>query len=497
MPYHKGATAFLRWVTFDGFNLAQLISNGPERGSSAAPTHGAQLGRKTIMKRIALAALLTTATATSALAAGLDRSNQSILPVFDDPGTINFSIAHAMPDVTGSDALGNNYDVAEDYTTYTFSYTNRFSDSLSFSIIGDQPFGADILYNGNPASSVLGGVKADINTDALAFLLRYKINSNVSVFGGPRLQRAGGEIALNGQAYARGFAGAAGARGLATALETGGAAGAAVLAGLASQGDVPTILAGVALGDPAAAGATTIINGAAGGIFATDVTAAVATATAVNGPSGDFVTDGGYSAILDQDWGLGYSIGAAYEIPEIALRLAVSYNSTVEHDSDTVENSFSAISAAGVTTFETPQSVNVDFQTGINEKTLLLASYRWSNWGDFDVIPPDLGSDLANLDDGHRWTLGLARRFSEDLVGLASLTYEKEGGAETVSPLGPTDGIIGLSLGGRYTSGNMNVSGGVSYSALGNANAGVGDVAVASFRDNSAIGFGFKLQYNF
>ena len=446
------------------------------------------------MKRIALAALLTTATATSALAAGLDRSNQSILPVFDDPGTINFSIAHAMPDVTGSDALGNNYDVAEDYTTYTFSYTNRFSDSLSFSIIGDQPFGADILYNGNPASSMLGGVKADINTDALAFLLRYKINSNVSVFGGPRLQRAGGEIALNGQAYARGFAGAEGARELAAALQADVATGAAVLAGLASQGDVSTILAGVALDDLDATDAITFIENAG---FATDVTAAQNTAAEINGPSGDFVTDGGYSAILDQDWGLGYSIGAAYEIPEIALRLAVSYNSTVEHDSDTVENSFSAINAAGVTTFETPQSVNVDFQTGINEKTLLLASYRWSNWGDFDVIPPDLGSDLANLDDGHRWTLGLARRFSEDLVGLASLTYEKEGGAETVSPLGPTDGIIGLSLGGRYTSGNMNVSGGVSYSALGNANAGVGDVAVASFRDNSAIGFGFKLQYNF
>ena len=446
------------------------------------------------MKRIALAALLTTATATSALAAGLDRSNQSILPVFDEAGTINFSVSHAMPDVTGSDALGNTYDVAEDYTTYTLSYTNRFTDQLSFSIIGDQPFGANILYNGDPDASFLGGVKAQIDTDALTFLLRYKLNNNVSVFGGPRLQRAGGEIVLNGLGYARQFAAGAGAEGLATALQNGGVAGATVLAQLASMGDVTTILGGVALADTTVAGATTAITNAG---FGADVATAQATATAVNGPGGAFTSNGGYSAILDQDWGVGYSVGAAYEIPDIALRLAVSYNSTVEHSSDSVENSFSISNVSGVTTFETPQSLNVDFQTGINERTLLLAGYRWSNWGDFDVVPVELGSDLANLDDGHRWNLGLARRFNEELVGLASLTYEKDGGGETVSPLGPTDGIIGLSLGGRYTAGNLNISGGVSYSILGSANAGISDVAVASFTDNSAVGFGFKLQYNF
>ena len=448
------------------------------------------------MKRIALAALLTTATATSALAAGLDRSNQSILPVFDEAGTINFSVSQAMPNVTGSDG-GNTYDVAEDYTSYSLTYTNRVSDSLSFTIIGDQPFGANTLYNGDPGTSMLGGVKADISSDALSFLLRYKLNGNVSVFGGPRLQRAGGEIALNGQAYARAFAGAAGARDLATALQGGGTDGADVLTVLASLGDVPTILAGVALDDTDAAGAIALINAAGTGQFAADVTAAQATATAVNGPTGDFVSNGGYSAVLDQAWGVGYSVGAAYEMPEIALRLAVTYNSTVEHQSDSVENSFAISNVAGVTTFESPQSINVDFQSGINERTLLLAGYRWSNWGDFDVIPPELGSDLANLDDGHRWNLGLARRFSEEFVGLASITYEKEGGGATVSPLGPTDGLIGLSLGGRYTSGNLNVSGGINYSLLGNADAGVGGVAVANFTDNSAVGFGFKLQYEF
>ena len=439
------------------------------------------------MKRIALAALLTTATATSALAAGLDRSNQSILPVFDDPGTINFSIAHAMPDVTGSDALGNNYDVAEDYTTYTLSYTNRFTDQLSFSIIGDQPFGANILYNGDPDASFLGGVKAQIDSDAMTFLLRYKLNNNVSVYGGPRFQRVGGEVALNGLAYAKSFAGLAGAKALGTAL-----AGDPVLATLAALGDVPTILAGVALGEDDARDATALLISSG---FSSQVGAAQATATAVRG--GLFTSGGGYNAVLDQDWGVGYSIGAAYEIPDIALRLAVTFNSTVEHNSSSIENSFSAPNAAGVTNFETPESINVDFQTGLNETTLLIAGYRWSHWGDFDLIPAELGLDLANLEDGHRWNLGLARRFNEELVGLASLTYEKDGGGETVSPLGPTDGIIGLSLGARYTSGNMNVSGGVSYSALGNANAGVGDVAVASFTDNSAIGFGFKLQYNF
>jgi|GEM_PF-1068543 len=38
------------------------------------------------MKRIALAALLTTATATSALAGGIDRSGQFLAPLFQDGG---------------------------------------------------------------------------------------------------------------------------------------------------------------------------------------------------------------------------------------------------------------------------------------------------------------------------------------------------------------------------------------------------------------------------
>ena len=53
-----------------------------------------------------------------------------------------------------------------------------------------------------------------------------------------------------------------------------------------------------------------------------------------------------------------------------------------------------------------------DFQTGIAENTLLTASYRWTEFSAVDVVPDFLGTDLVNLDDGERYTIGLAHRFS-------------------------------------------------------------------------------------
>jgi len=389
------------------------------------------------MKRIALAAALTTATATSALAAGLDRSGQNVLAIFDDPNTLTFSVSHVMPSVTGTDAgNGSSYDVNGSYTQVLASYANEINETLSYAVIFDQPFGLDLLYGSTAATDALAGTKGDVTSQALTFLLKHKFNDQISAFGGIRAQEVTGDITLNGGGWAVAFA----------------------------SNLVP------------ASGTTAISN---------------------DGTTSTFITGGGYNAKYSSSWGVGYTVGGAYEKPDIALRAALTYHSEVTHDTNVIETSGPNTIGNGTGSFQTPQSINFDFQTGINESTLLMAGVRWTDWDDFALTPPQLNSNLASISGEFRYNLGLAKRFNENFVGLASLTYEKDGGGATISTLGPVDGQIGLSLGGRYTSGNVNLSGGVSYTKLGGANAAIGPTTVASFTDNSAVGVGFKLEYSF
>ncbi|PWJ21003.1 OmpP1/FadL family transporter [Jannaschia seohaensis] len=438
------------------------------------------------MNRFVLAAVATTVSAGTAVAGGLDRSGQSVAAIFDPANTLSFGLSYVQPDLTGADTggTGGSYDAGGDYANFGWSFTNAVNDRFSYAIIGDQPFGADILYNDDPTASNLGGTKADLSSNAVSFIGKYRFSERFSLFGGLRAERAGGEITLNGLAYQA----ALGARGLGQALSRAAASGDPLSAGvLQSVGaSAPQALAGVAVGSPQTQALEQQLR--SNPSFAQSLDAIQA-----------FTSTGGYDVVIEQDWGLGLTFGAAYEIPEIALRLAVTYHSEVTHDTTGNETSilFGGTTLSNDLSFASPQSVNIEFQTGIAEDTLLLAGLRWADWGDFDVIPKLLGSDLANIDDSYRWSLGVARRFNENLVGLATIIYEKDRGTDTVTPLGPTDGQIGVSLGARYTSGNLNISGGINYTKLGDAYAGVANQPVALFEDNSAIGIGLKVAYEF
>ena len=421
------------------------------------------------------ALLLTTSLAA---AGGLDRSGQSLLSIFNDDGTADVSFGYIMPSVTGTDGNNVQYDVGASYVQLGATYTREINSEFSFGLIYDQPFGADIFYNGD--GGTLSGTKAAIASDAFSAIGKYQLNERVSVFGGLRMQRVGGGITLNGTAYQN-------------ALAT---AGVAAQAALAIPGLTSEILGGALQADPTAFAAFNNIYLAANSPAGFDLTSL---GGMVQGISNDISVNDGYQLQLDDDLGFGYSFGAAYEIPEIAFRAAITYHSEVDHNNSTSED-FRGTNIGIVFDedwFFTPQSVNVEFQTGIAENTLLNASMRWTNWGDFDVISPELGTDLANLDDSYRWSLGVARRFSEEFAGSLTMTYEEKGDASTVSPLGPNDGQIGISLGGRYESDGMTVSGGVNYTMLGDADAGVGGQAVASFTDNTALAVGLKVAYSF
>lgn len=374
-----------------------------------------------MVARLAAAAVLASVGASAVHAGGIDRSGQPIGIIFEDGRTIQLSFGNVSPSVDGNDvaAFGGSATgkVANSYFSPFFGYKADINDRVSYAIILDNSFGADVSYPLGQ-SVALGGTIAKANAYALTGILRYKFDDNISVHAGLRSQRADGNITLSGLAY--------------------------------------------------------------GGV-------------------------NGYNVALASDFGFGWLVGAAYEVPEIALRVAVTYNSKISHDFDTTETLGGPPAPTGTTNVDLPQSVNIDFQTGIAANTLLFGSIRWADWSEFKLRPPvfsslpGLSDGLIDLEDTTTYELGLGRRFNEKWAGSFAVSYE-DGSDPLVSPLAPTNGFVGVTLAGVYTiNPQSELTLGVNYTRLGDAQpeTGTPDVARADFTDNDAWGVGVRYSYTF
>ena len=149
------------------------------------------------MKQILLATTALGLSASAACAAGLDRSGQNTSAIFNDSGTVSLSFGVVRPNVTGKDDAGNDYDVGKQYTQTALSYTRALNEQFSFAVIVDQPFGALVDYNNDPSSSTLGGTGADLSSEALSHLGKYQASSNLSFYGGFKVQRVRADVALS------------------------------------------------------------------------------------------------------------------------------------------------------------------------------------------------------------------------------------------------------------------------------------------------------------
>lgn len=205
----------------------------------------------------------------------------------------------------------------------------------------------------------------------------------------------------------------------------------------------------------------------------------------------------GYTMSTNTDQAFGYLVGVAYEKPEIALRVALTYNSKIKHGFDSLET------VGGVpfnTNFSTnlPQSVNLEFQSGVAEDTLVFGSVRWVNWKDFEISPPVYMTPpgtrplVEHLKNSTTYTLGVGRRFNENWSGSISVSHDTGNGSLTGN-LGPVGTRNSIGLGASYTQNGMTISGGVQYSRIGSVTTTIG----SEFRDNSAIGAGIRVGYSF
>ena len=200
----------------------------------------------------------------------------------------------------------------------------------------------------------------------------------------------------------------------------------------------------------------------------------------------------GYTVDASAASGFGYIAGAAFQIPDIALRVSLTYRSEITTNHDTVETGVPDF-GSDTTSVTTPQSVNLEFQTGVNPKTLVFGSVRWVNWAAFDLSPPDLftaaGRSLIDYtDDRVTLNIGVGRKLSETLSAAVTLGYERNLHGDP-SPLAPTDGFFSVGAGLTHTMGNVKLSGGAKYIWLGDSTGPGG-----SFTDNSAIGIGINFS---
>lgn len=206
-----------------------------------------------------------------------------------------------------------------------------------------------------------------------------------------------------------------------------------------------------------------------------------------------------YDAKLESASGVGFVIGAAYEVPEIALRAALTFSSSIDIEQTVKGTSPLTLGAPFEEKFKykLPQSVNLDLQTGIAEDTLLFGSIRWVDWTETEVNAPNYFANplLGYDDDTYTVTIGVGRKFSEQFSGMASFSYEKSTG-ELADNLAPTDGRKSITVGGSYkVSDAVTLSGGVNYTWLGDATT---EAPISGqFKDNNAFGIGLKVAYNF
>ena len=135
---------------------------------------------------------------------------------------------------------------------------------------------------------------------------------------------------------------------------------------------------------------------------------------------------GNYRASFGNDRDIGYLIGAAYEKPEIALRVALTYASGTSHNLNTT---IVGVPVAFDVPFKLPKSWTLDFQSGVAKDTLVFGSIRWMDWTETRLdgpLLPDTVNPLISYDhDSITYNIGIGRRFSETFSGAVSLGYEK------------------------------------------------------------------------
>ncbi len=213
---------------------------------------------------------------------------------------------------------------------------------------------------------------------------------------------------------------------------------------------------------------------------------------AITFPSPIYSPAAPYTLTVDNDYQAGFVLGAAYQIPKIALKIALTYDSEIEHEfrDNTTGTPFKV---------KIPQALTLHAQSGIAKDTLLFGSIRWQEWSKFRINPADYLVPLGNPpiasenSDILTYEIGIGRKFTENWSGAATLGYERDLG-NVVGNLSGKEGFTSYGLAIKYETERWDITTGLKFFDLGSATTGgIG----ANFSDNSALAAGIKVGYRF
>ena len=490
--------------------------------------------------------ILATVPMTGAFAAALDRSGQSMAAFLQPGNYFEAGISVLDPSVSGKEAgetptRRNIGDMAGDYYFPSAALKLQPTKNFSFGILYDQPFGADAAYSGTNvfvsdatntilAPAALAGIRQNTITSTFEGLTAEQRVGAALQAQGVNLTTAAGQLQYQGTLAAYKTVDA-----VKQQIDAGVLAGvtARVDAGLASVNSL------LGTGNTSVEVDTQNLSFIAGfqptenwNIYGGAVYQTIKGNVALRGQA--YSLFNGYDASIPEDSAMGWLAGVSYQIPEIALKASLTYRSEIDHDVNVRETlpTLGALAllpngtaAAGViatsegkTTITTPQSVNLDFQTGIMANTVAFANLRWVEWSKFSIRPHKFGlvSETVgplvqrpngfNLveyeDDQISATVGVGRKLNDQWAGNVSVGWDS-GAGNPVSTLGPTEGYWNVGLGVQYSPApNYFIAGGVKYFMLGDVKAQTGSQAggsdyVAEFEDNDAWAYGLKIGYRF
>lgn len=432
--------------------------------------------RTTFHLKTLAVAIATLSVASVTNAAGLDRSGQDVTAFLQDGTYAEAVYTYISADVSGYDSANNNPstneyergnkidDIAESYDFFRYGVKTDINDTFSIGILYDEPFGAAAQYKGD--NNFVAGNSLPASAGAL-------ITDGVD-------PQTAGAIALAESTTA----------GENTNVEV--------------RSENLTALLGMKFG----ANKEFQVYG---GPVAQRIRADVKLRGLAYGPAT------GYTSTSNPEMDYGYIAGISYSKPEIALKAALTYRSEIDHDIRIAETypiagilagNPAAASRTSNMEITTPQSVNFDFQTGINPTTLATAKVRWVPWSDFVITPPLYNEisrnptrpDGLNLveyeDDQWMVELGLSKRLAPAFAVSGTVGWDSGAGDPTTS-LGPIDGYYSVGLGAKYNvTENWAVSAGGKYLWFGDAQGRLptGKI-VGDFEDNNGYILGLKLSY--
>ncbi|MGE8644020.1 outer membrane protein transport protein [Acinetobacter vivianii] len=441
----------------------------------------------------------------SLYAAAFDKTGQSVAAFLQPDHYFEASLGVTDTSLKGQEAgtnSGNSAISDMGHTDYrpTAALKLQLAPQFSFGLLYDQPFGSDTEYTGNNSfvatgkdmvmlpglttsrlanatqgNLPTGNSKSSFDIQNLSLILGYQPNKNWNVYAGPVYQTFKSEVELRGNVFSvyNGYD-----------LHSKSVGDWGWLAGLAYQIPEKAIKASIT--------------------YRSEIQHKVNAVE--NAPLVDMLKTQQGRDLVDQHLDYMISIGQMSPQKKVALNQIVA---GLAHTQD-----------SGTTQFKTPDSVNLEFQTGLRPGTLLFGNVRWVNWSELNFQPyrfgeiskvvgvlstpsrPDGFSLVRFYDDQWSANLGVGQRFSPQWLGSVSVGWDS-GAGDKVSTGGPVKGYYNLGLGAQYSpTAQYFISGGIKYFWLGDAKGQLGaqagsDYYVADFSDNHSISYGLKIGYKF